>query len=300
MRLSSLGYLIRQGWKSMAANRLMTLASVGVLTACLIITGIASLLSTNVNNIVDYLADQNEIVVYLEPEVTNEEGAALQPQIEAMANVLEVNFKTKEDAFNDVLDMLGSDFENALAGYDMIFPVNYTVSVKDLNFIDETSDQLAALPGVESVSVPKELAGIMITIKNAVTYGGWGLVVVLAIVSIIVISNTIRLTVFARRREISIMKYVGATNTFIRLPFFVEGMSVGAIAGLIASAITCGGYYLVYGYLMGMYNTWVMSLMHQIYTLNDIWYYVVIGFVAFGIIIGGFGTATSVRRHLKV
>lgn len=299
MRLSSLGYLIRQGWKNMASNRLMTLASLGVLTACLIITGIASLISINVNNIVDYLADQNEIVVYLDPELPEGDADALGDQIRAMSNVLEVKYDSKEDAFNTVEEWL-QNYGNALEGYEMIFPARYLVSVDDLHFIEETNARLAELPGVESTSVPTDLAGIMITIKNAVTYGGWGLVIVLAVVSIIVISNTIRLTVFARRREISIMKYVGATNAFIRLPFFVEGMTVGAIAGVIAAALVCGGYHLVYRYLIEMYNTWVMSLMHQIYTLNDIWMYVVVGFVAFGIIIGGFGTATSVRRHLKV
>ncbi len=299
MRPSSLGYLIRQGWKNMAANRLMTLASVGVLTACLIITGIASLMSINVNRIVDYLADQNEIVVYLDPELSDEDAEALGGQIRAMSDVLDAEYASKEDAFNTVEGWLES-YGNALEGYERIFPARYLVSVKDLNMIQETNDRLAALPGVEETRVPTDLAGIMITIKNAVTYGGWGLVLVLAIVSIIVISNTIRLTVFARRREISIMKYVGATNAFIRLPFFVEGMTVGAIAGAIASVLVCGAYHLVYNYLVGMYNTWVMSLMGQIFTLNEIWYSIFIGFIAFGIIIGGFGTATSVRRHLKV
>lgn len=299
MRPSSLGYLIKQGWRSMGANRLMTLASVGVLTACLIITGIASLLSINVNNIVEYMADQNEIVVYLAPELSDTEADALGDEIRAMSNVLEVKYDSKEDAFNTVKEWL-SGYEAALDGYEPIFPARYLVSVEDLHFIQETNDRLAALPGVESTSVPTDLAGIMITIKNAVTYGGWGLVAVLAVVSIIVISNTIRLTVFARRREISIMKYVGATNAFIRLPFFVEGMTVGAISGAIAAGLICGAYYLIYQYLVDMANIWVISLMHQIYTLSDIWMYVVAGFIAFGIIIGGFGTATSVRRHLKV
>lgn len=299
MRLGSIGYLIKQGWKSMGANRLMTFASIGVLTACLIITGIASLLSININRIVDFLANQNEIVVYLNIETTPEAAAALGEQIGALDNVLKYEYVSKEDAFSQVEGWL-SEYGNLLAGYEQIFPAKYLVTVDDLNFIEQTNNQLKTLPGVERTDVPSDLAGVMITLKNGVTYGGWGLVIILAAVSIIVISNTIRLTVFARRREISIMKYVGATNAFIRLPFFVEGMTVGAIAGLLASGVICGGYYLLYQYLREMYNTWVMSLLSTVLPLQSIWMYIVGGFVAFGIVIGGFGTATSVRRHLKV
>ncbi len=299
MRLSSLGYLIRQGWKSMAANRLMTFASVGVLTACLIITGIATLVFANVNSLVEYLANQNEIVVYLKPEVPEEQTIAMKDQITAMPNVLAVEYNSKADAFQQVEEWLDT-YGDLLANYEQIFPARFLVTVDDLTLIEQTNTELKALPGVDFTQVPSDLAGIIITIKNAVTYGGLGLVAILAIVSVIVISNTIRLTVFARRREISIMKYVGATNAFIRLPFFVEGMSVGLIAGVLASGVVIAGYYFVYNYLLEMYNTWVMSLMNNIYTLDFIWPYVLGGFALFGVLIGGFGTGTSVRKHLKV
>lgn len=299
MRPGSLGYLIGQGWHNMAANRLMSFASIAVLTACLIITGIASLLSANVNRIVDYLADQNEIVVYLKTDLSEEDTAAIEEQIKGMSNILEVKYESKADALDTMKEWM-AEYSGVLDSYKDIFPARFFVSVEDLHFISETNQRLLEIEGVESTNVPTDLAGIMITLKNAVTYGGWALVIVLAVVSIIVISNTIRLTVFARRREISIMKYVGATNTFIRLPFFVEGMTVGAVAGAIAAALVCVAYYFVYQYLLEMYNTWVMSLMSQIYHLQDIWPVIVIAFVAFGIIIGGFGSATSVRRHLKV
>ncbi len=299
MRLSSLRYLIKQGWKNMAANRLMTFASVGVLTACLIITGIAALVFINVNSLVNYMADQNEIVVYLTPEVPDEQAAAMNDQIAAMPNVLGVEYESKADAFAQVQEWLDS-YGNLLTNYEQIFPARFFVTVDDLTLIEQTNTALAALPGVDYTQVPTDLTGIIISIKNAVTYGGLGLVIILAVVAIIVISNTIRLTVFNRRREISIMKYVGATNTFIRLPFFVEGMTVGLIAGVLAAGLVCAGYYFVYNYLMDMYNTWVMSIMHNIFTLESIWPYVVAGFAVFGVLIGGFGTATSVRKHLKV
>ncbi|MDL2293578.1 permease-like cell division protein FtsX [Ruminococcaceae bacterium OttesenSCG-928-D13] len=299
MRLSSFGYLCKQGWKNMGANRLMTFASIGVLTACFIITGIAALLVLDINAVVDHLADQNEIAVYLYPEVEDDRAEQIGNEIRALPNVGEVEYVSKLDAFGKMERMM-EGYGNLLDGFEQIFPASYNVTVEDLGLIGETNQRLEAIDGVERTYVPVDLAEIMITIKNAVTYGGWGIVILLGLVSLIVISNTIRLTVFARRREISIMKYVGATNTFIRLPFFVEGMTVGIIAGLLSSGVVCGAYYLAMNFLHEMYNVWVLGLLDSLLRLEDIWYFVVVGAVVLGVIVGGIGTASSVKKHLKV
>lgn len=299
MRIGSFFYLVRQGWKNMGANRLMTFAGIGVLTACFIITGIAALLTLNVNAVVDHLADQNEITVSFFPEVDDETAMAMQADIEKIPNVAAVEYVSKQDAFETMQGML-EDYGNLLEGFELIFPARYQVQVADLSFIEATRAQLRVLPGVEEVRAPVDLASIILTIKDAVTYGGWGIVAILALVSVIVISNTIRLTVFARRREISIMKYVGATNAFIRLPFFVEGMTVGVIAGVLSSAVVCGAYYLAMNFLRGMYNVWVLSLLGSLYKLENIWMYVAVFAVALGMLIGGLGTASAVKKHLKV
>jgi len=214
--------------------------------------------------------------------------------------VQDAEFISKAAAFDEVKDLLSDYGEGLMDGIDHIFPAKYNVTVQDINYIDETDAQIRALDWVERTYVSNDITSIMLTIRNAVTYGGWGLVIVLAVVSVIVISNTIRLTVFARRREISIMKYVGATNTFIRLPFFVEGMTVGIIAGVLATGIICGVYYLVYEYIRSMYNVWIMSLMDSLIPLGEIWYLVAVGTILLGMLLGGVGTAFSVRKHLKV
>ncbi len=299
MRFGSFRYLVKQGWRNMGANRLMTFASIGVLTACLIITGIATLLSFNVNRIIDYFGEQNEIVAYILPEVTAEEMAQMEEQIRAMPNVLEVHLVSKEDAFAQMQTWL-EKYGSLLEGYDSIFPASFRVTVDDLSLMEHTNEQLRTMPGIEQTSASAELADIMVTIKTAVNYGGWTLVAILAVVSVIVISNTIRLTVFARRREISIMKYVGATNAFIRLPFFVEGMTVGFLAGLVATGIVSGSYYLVYNFITASNNLWIISLTSSLLKLEDVWYWILLGFVSFGFVIGGFGTTTSIRKHLKV
>ena len=299
MRLSSFGYLCKQGWKNMGANRLMTFASIGVLTACFIITGLATLLTLDVNAVVDHLAGQNELSVYLFPEVEDARAEQIGEEIKALPNIEKVEFVSKEDAFH-IMERRMEKYGNLLDGFDMIFPASYNVTVQDLGLIDQTNQQLSAIDGVERTYAPVDLAGVMVTIKDAVTYGGWGLVLILALVSLIVISNTIRLTVFARRKEISIMKYVGATNAFIRMPFFVEGMTVGIIAGLLSSGVVCGAYYFALNFLHGMYNVWVLGLLGSLWRTEDIWYLIVGGAVLLGIIVGGIGTASSVKKHLKV
>lgn len=299
MRFSSLRYLVKQGLKNMGANHLMTFASIGVLTACFIITGAASLLLLNVNQIVDFLAGENEIVVNLLPEIEDAQALGIEAEIKAVANVATVEYVSKDAAFEAVREMLGT-YSNVLAGYERIFPARFYVTVDDLNFIEETNSRILAIAGVEVTYVPLDLASLMLAVKNGVTYGGFGIVIMLAAVSLIVIVNTIRLTVFARRREISIMKYVGATNAFIRLPFFVEGMTVGIIAGLLSSAVICGAYYLVYDFLHAMHNVWVLGIISSIFTLGQVWPFVLCTALILGAFLGGIGTAFSVRKHLKV
>ncbi len=299
MRFGSFRYLVKQGLKNMSANRLMTFASIGVLTACFILTGIATLLLLNVNSIVNYLSGQNEIVVNLLQDVTDEQATAIGQQISDIPNVSTVEYASKADAFNEVQRMLES-YSNLLDGYENIFPARFHVTVDDLSFIEQTNTQISAIAGVEETYVPVDLAGVMITINNGITYGGFAIVLILASVSIILIVNTIKLTVFARRREISIMKYVGATNLFIRLPFFVEGVAVGIIAGIVSSLALCGAYYLVYEFLHGMHNMWILSILSSLLKLENIWYWITLAALSLGTLLGGIGTALSVRNHLKV
>lgn len=298
MKFSSLRYLIKQGWKSMSANRLMTFASIGVLTACLIITGVATLVSLNVNRVIDFFGTQNEIKVFL-LDISEEETTQLEQAIRDIENVQDITYTSKQQALADMQEMM-SDYSGLMDGYGEIFPASFTITVNDLNLIAQTNEQIKTMPGVDTTETLTELTGFLISLKNGVTYGGWGLVIILALVSIVIIGNTIRLTVFSRRREISIMKYVGATNAFIRLPFFVEGMTVGAISGLIGSGIVCGMYYLVMQYINDASTVLVSGLISSLLPLESVWKYIIIGFVAFGIFVGGLGTANSVRKHLRV
>ena len=156
------------------------------------------------------------------------------------------------------------------------------------------------MPGVDFVDSPGELAGALVSLKQAVNIAGWGLVAVLAIVSLVVISNTIRLTVFARRKEINIMKFVGATNSFIRLPFLVEGTAIGIFSALLSFGIVSGAYLGVIEALSTQGTGWLSNLYFNLLSYQAVWPWLAGGFLISGVVIGGFGSAISIRKHLKV
>ena len=301
MKWSSFRYLTKQGLHNLRANRLMSLASIGVLTACLLLTGIAGLFSANVNSLVEYLGDQNETVVYLDQGLSDEQLAAVDQTLRSMPGLAAVTYVSQEEVLetykgymSEYADLF-NDFEE-----DNPFHANYRVVLEDLNQMDGMIAQLEQIDGVYSVSAPTQLSSVFLTIQRAVTYAGWALVAVLALVSVVVISNTIRLTVFARRKEINIMKYVGATNGFIRWPFFVEGTSVGLISGLLAAGLVIGAYALVVNKVGAMSGFWGPILGSCLLSVGQVWPIVLGAFLIFGVIIGSIGTATSIRKYLEV
>ena len=301
MKWSSFQYLTKQGLHNLRANRLMSLASIGVLTACLLLTGIAGLFSANVNSLVEYLGDQNETVVYLDQGLSDEELASVDQTLRSMPGLAAVTYVSQEEVLetykgymSEYADLF-NDFEE-----DNPFHANYRVVLEDLNQLDEMIAQLEQIDGVYSVSAPTQLSSVFLTIQRAVTYAGWALVAVLALVSVVVISNTIRLTVFARRKEINIMKYVGATNGFIRWPFFVEGTSVGLISGLLAAGLVIGAYALVVNRVGAMSGFWGPILGSCLLSVGQVWPAVLGAFLIFGVVIGSIGTATSIRKYLEV
>ena len=301
MKWSSFQYLTKQGLHNLRANRLMSLAIIGVLTACLLLTGIAGLFSANVNSLVEYLGDQNETVVYLDQGLSDEELASVDQTLRSMPGLAAVTYVSQEEVLetykgymSEYADLF-NDFEE-----DNPFHANYRVVLENLNQLDEMIAQLEQIDGVYSVSAPTQLSSVFLTIQRAVTYAGWALVAVLALVSVVVISNTIRLTVFARRKEINIMKYVGATNGFIRWPFFVEGTSVGLISGLLAAGLVIGAYALVVNRVGAMSGFWGPILGSCLLSVGQVWPAVLGAFLIFGVVIGSIGTATSIRKYLEV
>ena len=302
MKFSSFKYLFRQGWNNFKGNRLMSLASVGVVTSCLILVGICGSLVLNVNSFVQYLGAQNEVVIYMKDEATLENINSINSSLEKDEDVTEFKFVSKEEALKEQMEYMGR-YESLLSGYqgeNNPLPASFRVHLADLTRLEPVSMEFSAFEGVDYVSTPTELAGVLITLKNVTYYAGLAILVILVMVSMVLISNTIRLTVFARRREISIMKYVGATNGFIRLPFIVEGLLIGTISALITFAVVAGGYVYLFNYITTQATGFIAMLSMCMVPFTSIWPVMLIGFVGFGWLIGGMGSAFSMRKYLKV
>ena len=302
MNWSSFKYLAHQGLHSMVKNRLMSVASIGVLTVCLLITGVAGLFTLNVGSLMDYLGSQNETVVYLKEDLTEEGLAAVDSALRSISGLREVTYVSKEEALERMKESMGDSayLFDVFEGSENPFLANYRVVLDDVSDLPEIQPQLEAIEGVESVGAPMQLSQMFTSVHQGVSAVCVVLVAVLGFVSVVVISNTIRLTVFARRKEINIMKYVGATNGFIRLPFFLEGITVGLIAGLISTALVLGGYQLLLIYAVKLPGFWGTLLGGTLLPLDKVWYLVLGGFLAFGMLIGSIGTASSIRKYLKV
>ena len=320
MRLSSFRYLVRQGWHSMVSNRLMTLASIGVLVACLMITGVAVLLSVNVGNYVDYLETFNEIEFFIDDAAPADIVESLKIQMPLAQNVSFCEYISKAAAVEDMRGWLGEngDVMNDYAGegnQQNPLPASFRISLVDVSLMADTVQRLQSMGAYVvtaedgtvltynafyRINSPTELSSTLVNLRRIVNYVGWGLVIVLGVVSVVVISNTIRLTVFARRKEINIMKFVGATNAFIRLPFFVEGMTVGAISALLATGIVGGAYYGLEQALLQPDALWLSEFTRCMLPFYDVIGPLASGFGMFGVAIGGIGCASSIRKHLKV
>ncbi len=302
MKFSSFKYLFKQGFSSFKSNKLMSMASIGVVTSCLIIVGVCGLLAVNVNSFVSFLGSQNEVVVYVEDGFSETTINEIRQSIENHENINDFVYVSKEEALEESMRLLG-DYGQLLAGYEgenNPLPASFRCTVHKLENLDETSVFLSSIEGVEYVSSSSELVSILITIRDVTYYSGLTVLALLVLVSLVVISNTIRLTVFARRKEISIMKYVGATNMFIRLPFIVEGMLIGTISALLTFGFVSAGYLYLYDYITVQATGWITSLSTSLILYDDIWYYILLGFLGFGCLIGSLGSSISMKKYLGV
>ncbi|MBQ3500439.1 MAG: ABC transporter permease, partial [Oscillospiraceae bacterium] len=246
--LNSFFYLVKQGFKNLWNNRLMSLASVGVLVSCMLLIGAAALLSVNVSSIVDAVEDQSEAIVYLVDGLGDDEIQEARDGIIATGKVATIEFISKEDALLAMMESMGDDgmlFEAYSKDGNNNLPDSFRVTFDDVSDLENTILHIQALSGVDSVSALTEVAEVITGVKNMAYLGGTVIIGLLIAVSLMIIGNTIKITVFSRRREVNIMKYVGATNGFIRLPFIVEGISLGVISG----AISYGIIYFAYDYL---------------------------------------------------
>lgn len=296
MKGASIGYLTREGFRNIWVNRLLSLATIVVLISCLVIVGSGTLLYLNINSVLDLIEDQNVVMVYIEDEATEAQTDELKVHLLGMENVEDdIVFVSREEAFERQKEAYG-DKAALLDGLSpSILPNAYKVKVADLTRFDETVEEIKNLPYVLQIHENSELASKISDIRNAVTYISVGIVAILFFVSLFIVSNTIRITIFNRRLEISIMKAVGATNSFVRWPFMVEGILLGLFSALLGLGIQFGIYELAsiwLGNIMSMLGGSVVSFGEYVWLIFGIFAFV-------GVFIGAFGSIISLNKYLK-
>ena len=301
MKLSTFGFLTRRGVRNLGKHWAMTIACIASLSVCMTLNTFATLAEVNVDSMVNYLGQQNEMVVFVDPEADEATTASVGERIAATPGVSSVQYMSKEDTLNAYRGFL-SDYASLLDEFenDNPFKANYRVSLSDLSQMSAISQQFQTIPGVYSVSAPVEMTNTFVEIQKVVTKGGQAVIAVLMIVSIITVGSTIRLSVFARRREIEIMKYVGATNAMVTLPFFMEGLTMGLISGAITSAASIGGYYYIVEASSTFGSLWEMLMGAALVPVENVWSTILTYSLAGGALVGALGSTFSIRKHLNV
>ena len=301
MKLSTFGFLTRRGVRNLGKHWAMTIACIASLSVCMTLNTFATLAEVNVDSMVNYLGQQNEMVVFVDPEADDATTASVGERITATPGVSSVQYMSKEDTLNAYRGFL-SDYASLLDEFenDNPFKANYRVSLSDLSQMSAISQQFQTIPGVYSVSAPVEMTNTFVEIQKVVTKGGQAIIAVLMIVSIITVGSTIRLSVFARRREIEIMKYVGATNAMVTLPFFMEGLTMGLISGILTAAVSLGCYSYVVNAAGGLGGIWQMLMGRALVPVANVLPTIVVTSLLSGAIVGGVGSMFSIRKHLNV
>lgn len=295
MKISTIEYFIREVFHSLKRNNWMSVASIGTVAVSLFIFGMFLMLVMNMNKMVESLESQVQIKVYLKDDFTRDEARELEADLKRMQGVEKVTFVPKEEAMERFKERLG-DQKTLLEALDETNPLpdSFEVMLLQPELVKTAAESIEKFEGVEAAKYGQDVMEHLFDITRLIRIFGFALMLVLALATLFIIANTIRLTVFARRKEIAIMKYVGATDWFIRWPFVLEGMVMGLFGSIIASVVLRFTYS---GITAKIYNTLAFfPLIPEQPFLSIITGVVVVG----GMIIGAVGSAVSIKRFLKV
>ncbi len=243
MKIRSVKYLCGEGFRNVWSHRLMSAASAGVLVACMLMIGIVWALSLNIDNAVDSIEDQNVVMVFFEDDLSRKDAEETSKEIAKYENVKSAEFISREAGLQAQKESMGEEFAELFDLYtkdkkDNPLPDGCRVTIIDLNDFDATLTKLEKFtPGVQIVRSQRELVNKLTTIRSIVNIVGFGVIFILLIIALVIVSNTIKVTMYTRKLEINIMKAVGATNSFIRLPFVIEGMVLGVFSGACSTGI---------------------------------------------------------------
>lgn len=294
---SSIKYLTKEGFRNVWTNRMMSIASICVLMSCLVLIGTAGMIFLNIDSLLEKVEDENVIMVFAKEDTTDQQLDVMEGQIKQLDNVDQVEFVPKEVAFEEQLATMGDAqaelFKNV--SNDNPLPDAYKVTVENLDLFDQTVEQLNGIENVDIIRENKDLAQKLVAIRQGITVISIVIVGVLFLISLFIISNTIKLTVYSRRLEISIMKSVGATNNFVRFPFIIEGMILGVMSGVLGLGLVWGLYQLAvsqFGDVLKTLNLEAVPFTEYALTMLGV-------FILIGIVCGVGGSLVTMRKYLN-
>lgn len=295
--LNNFIYSVKEGLKGLARNRSMALASVASVASSLFVLGIMLCIVLNINFISEQTKEQfNSVQVFLDDGMKNDQIVAFKADLEQLDNIKSITYESKEEALKN-LKVRWGEKAYLLDGLDNPLQNSYIVEIADTEKADKLVADISKLKNVEDISYYKDIVDQLNYISSTVNKFGLALMGILTFVAIFIIATTIKLTLYARKREIFIMKYIGATNWFVRWPFIIEGLILGFLGSMIAIGITYGLYSVVYNFLISsslqFINGYLIRIEDVLGTISAV-------FISMGIGIGTVGSVISVRRYLEV
>ena len=295
MRINNIGYLLKEGIKSIFTHGFMSFAAVCVTVACLLIVGSFSILSYNVNIMVEDLNQTNQTMVYVDDTLSEAEAKSVGTKINMIDNVLQATFVPREEALERFVKDHNED--EAFSGLDASdLRHRFVITLEDNSRIKETTAQIESIPGVAKIRAEYELAEGFTTLQQVLRIASVAVISVLLVVSLLIISNTVKLAMYDRRDEIAIMKMVGATNGFIRLPFVVEGFTLG----MMGAALAFGLEWVLYDALVQKIAEVDSLQLFAFVPFQQLLIPMVVTFLAAGLFVGIVGSWTSIRKFMDV
>lgn len=297
MNASSWKYLFKEGFRNTWTNRMMSIASICVLMSCLVLIGCASMIFLNIDSLISRIEEENVVMVFIDKDTQKADIDKMGATIKENKNVKGIEFVPKEKAWKEQLatmDDAEAEFFTEIST-DIPLPDAYKVTIDDLNYFDQTIDEIEKLDHIDTIRENKDFAKKLVSIRHGIEVIAVIIIVVLLAISVFIISNTIKLTVYSRRLEISIMKSVGATNNFVRMPFIVEGMILGVISGVVSLGLVWGFYELA----IMQFHDLISAMSFTMLNFSDYALQMLGGFIAIGILTGVGGSVITMSKYLN-
>ncbi len=297
MKSNRFGYYIKEGINSIFTHGFMSFASVCIIIACLIIMGSFSLLSLNVDHVIKVHEDENVMLAFVDETLTDTQAMALQDEIEAVPNVASAQFVSRDSAWNSFKDSYDSNSSMFDGLTSNVLRHRYIVYLDDISLMSQTQLDVEQIPGIARVNAHLEISDGFVKLRNIINTVSISLAAILFIISLFIMSNTVKLTTFERRDEIAIMKMVGATSSFIRWPFVVEGLILGLVGSLTAYILQWGIYQAFVQKVIGsvIQPFIIETLPFAAFAIPLLIVFIVIGFA-----VGVVGSVIAIKNYLRV